>query len=57
MIKRYNLTEERYHKNFWKCQREPKETVDQFIFQINTYLEKWVELANVVATLDGIKKL
>ena len=31
--------------------------VDQFIFRIKTYLEKWVELADVEATFEGVKNL
>ena len=42
---------------FRKCRPEPEETVDQFIFQMITYLEKWVGLANVDATFDGIKNV
>ena len=56
-LKRYNLTEEGYHEKFRKCRPEPEETVDQFIFRIKLYLEKWVELANVDATFDGLKCL
>ena len=56
-LKRYNLTEEGYHEKFRKCRPEPEETVDQFIFRIRLYLEKWVELANVDASVDGFKNL
>ena len=40
-----------------KCRPEPEETIDQFIFRIRLYVEKWVELVNVDATFDGLKKL
>ena len=36
---------------------ETEESVDQFIFRIKTYLEKWVELADVEATFEGVKNL
>ena len=34
-----------------------EESVDQFICHIKTYLEKWVELADVEATFEGVKNL
>ena len=34
-----------------------EESADQFIFRIKTYLEKWVELADVEATFEGVKNL
>ena len=43
LLKRYNLTAEGYHGKFRKGRHEKEESVDQFIFHIKTYLEKWVE--------------
>ena len=57
LLKRYNLTTEGYHEKFRKCKPETEECVDQFIFRIKTYLEKWVELSEVEATFEGVKKL
>ena len=57
LLKRYNLTAEGYHEKFRKGRPEKEESVDQFIFCIKTYLEKWAELADVEATFEGVKNL
>ena len=57
LLKTYYLTEEGYHEKFRKCRPEPEETLDQFIFRIKLYLEKWDELTNIDATFDGLKNL
>ena len=49
-MKRYNLTEEAYREKFRKCKPEVKETMEQFIFQEKTYLEKWIELSESIMT-------
>ena len=54
-LKRYNLTAEGYHGKLQKGRSETEESVDQFIFCMKTYLEKWVELAGVEATFGGLK--
>ena len=57
LLKRYNLTTVGYHGKFRKGRPKTEESVDQFIFRIKTYLEKWVELADVEATFEGVKNL
>ena len=57
LLKRYNLTAKGYHGKFRKGRPETEESIDQFIFCIKTYLEKWVELADVEATVEGVKNL
>ena len=57
ILKRYNLTDEGYHGKFRKGRPETEKSVDQFIFRIKTYLGKWVELADVEATFEGVKSL
>ena len=57
LLKRYNLITEGYQGKFRKGRPETDESVDQFIFRIKTYLEKWVEVADVEASFEGVKNL
>ena len=40
-----------------KGRPDTEESADQFIFRIKTYLEKWAELTDVEATVEGVKNL
>ena len=51
LMNRYNLMKEGYQEKLRKKRPEPEESVEQFIYRIRVYLEKWVELSNVQATL------
>ena len=50
--KRYNLTEEGYRKRFRNCKPEKGESAEQYIFRINGYLSKWLDLLRVRKILE-----
>ena len=50
----YNLTEDGYREKFRKCKPEQSETMEQLIFRVKMYLEKWIELSRTEATYAGL---
>ena len=46
-----------YREKFRKCRPEKEESPEQYIFRMQTYLEKWIELSNSEQTYEGIRDL
>jgi len=57
LLRRYALTEQEYKQKFYKSKPEKGESPQQFIVRLEDYFLRWVELAKVDQTFDGIKKL
>ena len=45
LLHRYNLTEEGYRKRFRESQPDYSETPQQYLVQLQNYLEKWIQLS------------
>jgi len=54
LLKRYDFTEEGYHKKFRTAKPEQGESPDQFIFRLRTYLDKWIELSRCDKSYEGV---
>ena len=57
LLKRYALTEEGYKQKFYGCKPEPGETPPKFIVRLRNYFLRWVELADIKQTFDGLQTL
>ena len=57
LLKRYALTEEEYQQKFYQSKPEQGESPQQFIVRLNSYFLRWVKLAKVEPTFDGIRSL
>lgn len=57
LLKRYNKTEEGYKQLFHTCKAEPNEAPRQFIVRLQSYLTKWIQLAKVNETFEGLQTL
>ena len=57
LLKRYNLTEQGYREKFRKCRPEKEESPEQYIFRMQTYLEKWIELSKSEQSYEGLRDL
>ena len=57
MLKRYALTDEGYKHRFYEAKADKGESPQQFITRLNSYLLRWIELAGVVKTFDGLLSL
>ena len=56
-LKRCQLTEEGFRLKFRKSTPEKGETASQFATRINNYLTRWMDLAKVDETYEGIRDL
>ena len=57
LLKRYDFTEFRYRRRFRDAKPEGKEKPGQFIVRLKNYLTKWVKLAKVEESFDGMVEL
>lgn len=57
LLKRYALTEEGYQQKFYHSRPEQGETPQQFIVRLNSYFLRWIELAKVDQSFDGVRSL
>ena len=57
LLKRFNLTEEGFKQKFKTAKPETNEAPAQFIARLESYLMRWIELANVEKDFEGIRNL
>ena len=57
LLKRYDFTEFRYRRRFRDVKPEGQESPGQFIVRLKNYLTKWVKLAKVEESFDGVVEL
>jgi len=57
LLKRFNLTEEGFKQKFKTAKPETDEAPAQFIARLESYLMRWIELANVEKDFEGIRNL
>ena len=55
LLKRFQLTEEGFRGKFRTSRAEVGETPGQFVTRLEDYLLKWMDLAKVPQTYDGLK--
>ena len=57
LLQRYDFTEQGYRERFRGAKPEGQESPSQFIVRISNYFCKWVELAGVEKTFEGVSEL
>ena len=57
LLKRYDFTEFGYRRKFCNAKPEGQESPSQFIVRLKNYLTKWVKLATVEESCDGVVEL
>ena len=57
LLKRFNLTEEGFKQKFKSAKPEIGEAPAQYIARLESYLTRWIELANVPKDFDGLMDL
>ena len=57
LMKRYDLTEDGYHRKFRASKPEVDESPDHFIVRLDRYLLRQLELSDTEQTFDGLKNL
>ena len=56
LLRKYDLTVDGFRKRFYEARRERDETAAQFICRLIGYLDRWVQLADIKQTFDGLKE-
>jgi len=54
ILRRYDFTEEGYRGRFRDAKPEDDESPEQFLVRLSNYLRRWVELAKVPRTYEGV---
>ena len=54
LLKRFEMTEEGFRKKFRACKPERGETFVQYIRRSKNYLDRWMQLAKVNETYEGV---
>jgi hypothetical protein len=57
LLKRYDYTEDGYRIRFREAKPEIDESPEQFVVRLQTYLDRWVELAKVAKSYEGVTQL
>ena len=57
LLKRFQLTEEGFRSKFRNSKPETGETPPQFVSRLEEYLHRWMDLASVDESYDGLKDL
>ena len=57
LLKRYLLSADGFKKRFRSAKPETGETPSQFLTRLDNYLERWIELAKVTKSYEGLKTL
>ena len=57
LLKRYMLSADGFKKRFRTAKPEAGESPTQFLTRIDNYLERWIELAKVTKSYEGLKTL
>lgn len=54
LLKNYDMTEKGFRSRFRSCRPEKGETFKQFASRLSNYLDKWITLADVAKTFEGV---
>ena len=57
LLKRYELTEEGFKRQYKKCRPENGETFQQFTTRMKSYFTRWIDMASIEKTYEGLQDL
>ena len=57
LLKRYELTEEGFKRKYKKCRPENGETFQQFTTRMKSYFTRWIDMASIDKTYEGLQDL
>lgn len=57
LLRRFELTDDGFKKKFRSCRPEQCETLAQFSVRLSSYFDRWIEMAKVPRTFDGLYDL
>lgn len=57
LLRRFELTDDGFNTKFRSCRPEQCETFAQFSARLSSYFDRWIEMAKVPRTFDGLYDL
>lgn len=57
LLRRFELTDDGFKKRLRSCRPEQCETLAQFSVRLSSYFDRWIEMAKVPRTFDGLYDL
>jgi hypothetical protein len=57
LLGRFEQTEEGFKKRFRSCKPEKGETYSQFVVRLESYIKRWIEMAEIEKYFDGLLDL
>jgi len=57
LLRRFDLTAEGFRKKFYQAKRDQDETAAQYVVRLTAYLDRWIQLAEVEQSYEGLKSL
>ena len=57
LLKRYDLNEEGFRRKFRTSKQQANETASQFVARIENYFKRWVDLAKIPKSFEGLQDL
>lgn len=57
LLKRFDMTEDDFHKKFRFSKPDESETFVQFSTRLDSYLERWIQLSRTNRTFEDLKDL
>ena len=57
LLKRYELTEEGFNCKYKKCRPENGETFQQFTTRMKSYFTRWIDMASIEKSYEGLQDL
>lgn len=57
LLRRFELTDDGFKTRFRSCRPEQCETFAQFSARLSSYFDRWIEMAKVPRTFDGLYDL
>ena len=55
LLRRFDLTAEGFRKKFYQAKRDQDETAAQYVVRLTAYLDRWIQLAEVKETYEGLQ--
>ena len=57
LLKRYELTKEGFKRKYKNCRPENGETFQQFTTKMKSYFTRWIDMASIDKTYEGLQDL
>jgi len=57
LLRRFDLTADRFRRKFYDTKRDREETAAEFVVRLASYLDRWIHLVGIESTFEDLKAL